>query len=579
MKFTHKYSRMHSVRRRMFRATLIFYGASALFLPPQFAAAQAVPTVPGAADPSRIEPQKPALPSTLTPTPRFSTQGVIPEIDAPKGADTIRFIAKEISFAGMTQFSEADFSSLISPLENKEISLADIYALAGKITLRYKEAGFLLSYAYIPEQQIADGKVIIAVVEGYVAEIITEGTDPNNFITSQYKARITKQRPLKEQTLESTLLRINDLPGRSYRAILHKPEQGSLDRFKLTLVPQKKAPHASLSFDNFSSRYLGPNEINANISASIAPLQQTTLSALNSVPFDRLNYVQLNHSVAAFADATLEATASYAHSKPEFRLEPLDIESTTASFSAGLNYQVLRKRDENLLLGLHAGSRHVTSDIFTNTLLTRDEIRYVKASVSYDIQDSLNGANIVNVDFTQGLPILGASKTGDLNLSRAQAHPDFSKAELSVSRYQSLGKYVSALVQGSGQLSSGQLYASEEFGIGGQSVGRAYDNSEAVGDSGLSGSIELRYQGLRTLQPVNFEPFIFIDSGFVSNTDSAQKGYESLTSTGAGVRFASDIGQSGLVGVAFPLSRNPDAPIYGLGNNGPRILLQFSQQF
>lgn len=550
-----------------------------LLFPASRVMSQIAPTIPGAADPSRIEPQKPALPPAISPAPRFSTQGLIPAVNAPQGADKIRFIAKEISLTGMTQFSEADFSSLISPLENKDISLADIYALAGEITLRYRAAGYLLSYAYIPEQQIADGKVFIAVVEGYVAEIITEGADPNDFVTSQYKARITKQRPLKEQTLESTLLRINDLPGRSYRAILHKPEQGSLDRFKLTLVPQKKTPRASLSFDNFSSRYLGPSELSANVAGSLAPLQQTSLSVLNSIPFDRLNYVQLNHSVAAFADVTIEASASYAHSKPEFRLEPLDIESTTTSFSAGLNYQLIRKRDENLLLGLHGGSRHVTSDIFTDNLLTRDEIRFVKASASYDIQDSWRGANVVNVDFTQGLPILGASKTGDLNLSRQQAKPDFSKAELSISRYQSLSQDFSALIYANAQVSSGSLYASEEFGVGGQSIGRAYDNSEIVGDSGVSGAIEFRYLGLRRLQPINLEPFAFIDSGFISNEDAAQEGFESLTSVGAGIRLASDAGQSGLVGVAFPLSRNPDAPIYGLANHGPRILLQFSQQF
>lgn len=566
---------------RAARFSCLFTGAivAYVFLCAPAAIAQVTPVVPGAADPSRVAPQ-PAVPSpSLAPRTHFSTEGVVPPLNVPKNAGEIQFVARDILLSGVTQFPPEAFSAMTTPLKNTQITLADIYALASQITLAYRKAGYLLSYAFIPDQQIANGTVMISVVEGHIADIVVDGKDPNAFITRQYCARITGEKPLRESTLESNLLRINDLPGHSYRAVLSKPQSSELDAFRLTLIPHKKAPSARLGYDNFNSRYLGPSELNAQASASLAPLQQTSLSVLNSIPFDRINYVQLTHSVAAFADVTLDATASYVHSKPEFRLEPLDIESSTSTFSAGINYQFLRQRDENLLLGFHAGSRHVTSNIFTNTLLTRDEIRTVKASLSYDVQDKWQGANIINVDFTQGIPILGSSRQGDNSLSRAQARADFSKAELTITRYQSITENFSALVQGSGQLASSELYASEEFGIGGQSFGRAYDNSEIVGDNGLVGSLELRYHGLRKLQPINLEPFMFVDSGFVTNLDAAQEGFQSLTSIGTGVRFASNHGQSGLVGVAFPLSKNPDAPLYGLENHGPRILLQFVQQF
>lgn len=91
--------------------------------------------------------------------------------------------------------------------------------------------------------------------------------------------------------------------------------------------------------------------------------------------------------------------------------------------------------------------------------------------------------------------------------------------------------------------------------------------------------IELRYTGLRTLQPVNVEPYIYIDSGFVTNFDAGQTGRESLTSAGGGLRFASIWGQSGMVGLAFPLSRPVAAPIYGQTASSPRILAQVAQSF
>lgn len=63
--------------------------------------------------------------------------------------------------------------------------------------------------------------------------------------------------------------------------------------------------------------------------------------------------------------------------------------------------------------------------------------------------------------------------------------------------------------------------------------------SEIVGDRGAAGMLELRYTGWRTLQPVNFEPFVFYDIGFVTNQDSAgQDTRSSLSSAGVGMRFA-----------------------------------------
>lgn len=184
---------------------------------------------------------------------------------------------------------------------------------------------------------------------------------------------------------------------------------------------------------------------------------------------------------------------------------------------------------------------------------------------------------MINATLTQGLGILGASSDGARNLSRAEAQSDFTKLELSASRLQTLDDDWSALVQASGQIASGPLYASEEFGYGGQIYGRAYDSSEVVGDGGAEAAIELRYTGFRTMQPINVEPFVFYDYGFVTNEDAAQANFDSLSSAGGGVRFASIWGQAGMLAVAFPITRESNAPTYGL--DSARILFQVAHNF
>lgn len=559
-------------------ATLSLIATTLVVLAPLAVQAQ---VLPGAAEASRVRPEERLLatpPRTSVPIINPDASG--PPVTAPEGAENVMLTLKRIELDGNTVFSEADLSPLYAKYLGQEVSLKRVYQIAARITRHYREAGYLLSYAYVPDQEVADGTVTIAIAEGYISDVRIEGEDKNARITRKYTERLKAERPITDKTLESVLLRLNDLPGTSYRSVLLR-EPGALPgQATLSLVPSAEKARASIGFDNFGSRYLGPNELTATYSDSLFPLQQPTLVALTSMPTDELNYGSIGHSIVVAPDLTLEGTGSLTRSNPGYTLEPLNIDSTARTFGIGLNYQAIRQRNENLLLKLRTEFTSVDSDLLGNTALTRDKIRVARASASFDNSDVWGGSNLVNFTLSQGLDLFGSSEEGDLNLSRSEAKPDFTKAELSLVRLQELASEWAILGQVAGQWASGPLYASEEFGVGGQNYGRAYDTSEIVGDEGASGLLELRYTGWRTLQPINFEPYAFYDIGIVTNQDVAgQAEHESLSSAGAGVRFATTYGQSGMVGLAFPLTRKISAPIYGQGENSPRILLQLSHTF
>jgi len=203
----------------------------------------------------------------------------------------------------------------------------------------------------------------------------------------------------------------------------------------------------------------------------------------------------------------------------------------------------------------------------------------VKASANFERADSWRGVLNAAFTVTQGIDGMGSSEPGDISVSRVQAKPDFTKAELSVSRMQAITDDWSALLSASGQYASGPLYSSEEYGYGGQSFGRAYDSSEITGDHGVSAAVELRYSAWSTPEPVGIEPYVFYDMGVVWNDDIAQPSRDSGMSAGAGVRATTDFGMSGNLGLAYPLTREISAPIYGSHTQGPRVLLQIAQSF
>lgn len=534
--------------------------------------------VPGPADVGRIKPEEKYRPPNRARDQQISIPSGALMTPTPQGAKNVQFVLKDMRIVGATAFSTAQLADIYTPYLNRNITLDVVYAMANTITERYRDAGYFLSLAYLPDQRAGNGVITLQVVEGYIGTVELPKTMPGHSVIQAYIDRLTAQKPLSAQALESFLLRLNDLPGYSISGTLSSLDGAKDGAVKLTLAVADKAGRGQISFDNFSSRFLGPNEVTATYTKSLIPLQQTTVSGLTSLPMDKLTYATVEHAIVIAPDVTLDVTGSYTKASPGFTLAPFEIESDSMFLSAGLNYQWIRQRQENLSLKVTIDSRNTNSDLL-DTPFTRDRIRSLRMSANYDTVDNWRGYNIVNLRFSQGIDGLGASKKGELNLSRAQAEPDFTKAELSMTRLQGITNDWSLLMATSAQAATGPLFSAEEFGYGGQGFGRAFDASELTGDQGVAGSLELRYGGWGDWQPLSISPYAFYDIGRVWNDDIAQIKRESGASAGFGVRTTTDFGVNGNIGLAWPLTRDIATPIYGQGSSGPRISLNISKDF
>jgi hemolysin activation/secretion protein len=538
--------------------------------------------IPGPADAGRIRPEEKLIVPDRSQDRQVTVPAVSPAAPIPEGARKIHFTLNSVNIEGATAFTPEELADIYASYIGKKISLDTAYAMAGAITERYRDAGYFLSLAHVPNQSIKKGVIILRVIEGYIGKVELTEEVGDNHVVQGYIDRLTAQRPVKSDEVESFLLRLNDLPGYSFRAVLSPMGKNEEGPTKLILKPAEKDGRGSISFDNYSSRFLGPNELSASYSTSLLPFQQTTVSALTSLPADKLRYGTLGHTVVIAPELTLELNGGITKAYPGYTLKSVDIDSTATSASLSLNYQWIRQRQENLALKFMFDGRDVVSDIL-GTPLTRDHIRAVRAGATYDASDDWRGYNIANVTLSQGIDGLGASQKDDINLSRPGAAPDFAKLELSLSRLQGITDDWSLLVAASGQLAPGTLYSSEQFGYGGQAFGRAYDASEITGDQGIAGSLELRYSGLNELmgvgQALTLKPYGVYDIGAVWNEATGQPKRESGASAGIGLRFDTAWHQTGNIGLAWPLTRDIATPVYGGGANGPRILLQIGQEF
>ena len=532
--------------------------------------------VTGPADAGRIEDRLPGIPEPTAsePTPE---EHVLPPIHAPEGSKALTFTLHSVTVDDMHALDEAEVQKIYMPYVGRVITLDTVWLIAQQVTDLYHAKGYFLSQVTVPAQQLGEGNVHLHAVEGYIGEVVFDDPLSDKPIVRDWIERLKSYRPIKQQQIESVLLQLNDLPGLNVRSVL-EPIPGETDgAVRVTLVREKIAAHGQVGFDDNGSRYLGPYELSAQYDASFIPLQDTQLGVMGALPLEKMRYGSIHQEIPLYPSLSMELYGSDTMANPGYTLSPSQIDSDSLLLGIAFNYQWVRQRQENLSTRVALESRDTAADIL-GTPLTRDHIRVLRAGVTYEKYDNWDGNNLATLTLSQGIDGLGASPAGSQDLSRAQATPDFEKAELLLTRVQSLGEDWSAVASASGQWASGPLFSSEEFGYGGQAFGRAYDDSEITGYRGVAGTMELRYMSLPEFAGISSIPYGFYDIGEIWNDDVGQVPSASGSSAGAGIRFSSTIGISANFGLAFPLTKPIDTPLYGNGKN-PRYLIQLMYGF
>lgn len=527
-------------------------------------------TVPGSADAARVEERiQQALPKNRAEAP-LKVEGAAP-FTAPAGAEKMLFTLKTVEIEGQTVYAQSEIEKLYGSKVGSKISLADVYALASQLTAKYRNDGYILTQVVVPPQTISSGVVKLRVVEGRVNQIRIE--DPNrsanNDVISQYASRLKEKGALNNKDLERALLLINDLPGVTARGVL-SPSKEVVGASDLTIFIERDGFDGQVAADNYGSRYLGPWEVTGGVAVnSLLGLNERLSLNLAYAPSDQGIEPELTFgeilgevpvgSYGSMLGLKLGRTAT----EPGHTLEEFNVKGDSQYAGLFVDQPIIRTRDFNLStsLALDVSETQTESDVDTTR---QDNLSVIRAALRTDWVDTLLNAAVTNADIevSQGLSIIGASSKGDTDLSRPDGDPQFTKMTASLSRLERIVDGWALQTSVRGQMSNGALLTSEEFGLGGPSLGRGYDSSELVGDDGLGGSLELQWN-----QPVpvswveDYTLYGFYDVGVVWNDDAttAEGRRESLASAGVGVRTTIMPGTDAGFMLAVPLTRDVEA--------------------
>jgi hemolysin activation/secretion protein len=383
------------------------------------------------------------------------------------------------------------------------MTVGQMQQVANAVTEYYRSAGYVLAQAFIPAQEVDDGLVRIAVLEGTLGNVLVEGNKSysSDLLASPFEELIDA--PVTADGIESAILTASDYPGLSVFGVFRPgTEVGTTDM--VLRVQDERRWALSMRADNHGTRFTGKNRAVVD-------------GALNN-PFgvgDRLSgtYVkQLNPANASFGQVRYERPfwtpglmvgASFSRNPFLVGAEVRDQRISGASTSAEVyaDRALIRSRELNLF-GRVGVRRTQETTAIAKTPIGLDEISYLFGDLRFDSIDSENRAiNAATLGASFGLGDQFGANSRAIATNQAVrprrtggstkvAANDFWVVKASASRFQKITDTISMLARVEGQYSNSLLTSTSQYGIGGPSNVRAYNSSEFLADRALFASME-----------------------------------------------------------------------------------------
>lgn len=462
-------------------------------------------------------------------------------------AKKIKFQLNGVILDGNRVYSTKQLEPLYASDLHKTISVADLFDIVQNITNYYRNNGYILSRAILPPQHVKGGVVKIKIIEGYIDKVTVTG-NPHGAKCAilAFGNKLKECRPLQVSRMERYLLIANDTAGTDVKAVL-SPSKTQIGAADLTLVTQNIPVQGYLSYDDYGTRYIGPQQMTANLQLnSFIRSGDSLLTTFTKTPKGReLTYLDVNYTSLMNTEGVKWLVGvTRAETNPLFVLTEQEISGLNLNYYTTVYIPYIRTRSQSLTwrVGFNYQDSGVNT-LFDQTLYN-DHLRSLDLGMTFNFSDTWYGSNMLSADFRQGLPILGYSS--DYNPDTAQTsrpggRGDYTKLAASLNRLQAIRNSNFSLYGAvNGQWAANPLLSSEQFTFGGSQIGRGYDVAELIGDRGFDGSVEIRYDwNLAKFYIQTIQFYGFYDAGVIWNlkTSPGSPAKQSGTSTGLGFRF------------------------------------------
>jgi hemolysin activation/secretion protein len=419
---------------------------------------------------------------------------VSPESGTPPGetAGTC-FAIHDISLSGTTLINAAAQKKILSQWLNRCLDMAQLSQVTDTVTQWYVERGYITSRAFLTEQDIADGSLVLMVMEGRLQQIRMDDAPP----------RMLK---MTFPGLEGGILNLRDIEqgmeqiNRTRREpvqieVLPGHEQG-WSVVNLTAAPEFPVT-GSVSVDNSGQKSTGTGQLSGSLSLNnpLGLADSWFVSGGRSSDFSSSHDAQ--NVAAGFSLPYGYSLLDYSYSWSSY-LSTIDNNGwpwrstgNTQTHRVGLSHVLFRNGD--IKTALTGGLQHrINRNWLDDVLLQSSSRKLTSFSVGLNhTHKLLGGVATLNPVFTRGMSWLDAET--DHGKRDSEPKSQFRKYSLSASFQRPVADGLWWLSSAYGQWSPDRLHSAEQLSIGGESSVRGFKEQYLSGNNGGYLRNELNY--------------------------------------------------------------------------------------
>ena len=446
---------------------------------------------------------------------------------------------------GLPILQNADFQPVVGKYLGKPLDLNSLNQLVHDVVVYYRQHDRPIVDVSVPEQDVTSGVVQIVATEGRLGKVRFEGNRWFSTSTLSGDVRLHPDDPISGRIVSQDTAWLNANPFRQVDLVYTPGDKpGTTD---IAFKTQDRLPlRGYVGYENSGNQYTGYNRWLAgfNWGNAFGLDQQVNYQFTTNDDYKMYNAQSGSWIIPLPWRHTLTFFGSYSQATPD---------TNNALFTQnGYSWQVSGRYtiplpgtdtfNEEVVLG--ADFKRSNSNLFFggsqvyNTLVDVDQ-----AMIGYNasLTDHYGSTALNSSFFYSPGGITEYNHDAQFESSQAGAKSNYYYALLQLNRITKLPFEFSLATKFMGQVSNSTLIGSEQFGIGGYSTVRGYDERIVNGDSGAVFSNELRtppvsigqlFGDARATDQLQFMGFI--DCGAVTNNKAITGPTSSSTLIGVG---------------------------------------------
>jgi hemolysin activation/secretion protein len=394
------------------------------------------------------------------------------------------------------------------------VTLGMLEQVADQVTDYYRQRGFVLAKAFIPEQKVREGVVTITLLLGYLGDVKLVGAQTYSEDTIRKMFRDVLHQPVNSLQIEERLFYVNDLPGLYVQGVFAPGEQVGDTLLDISTVKEERY-QVNVRADNHGSDVTGEYRV------------YTDFLLNNPLKYgDRLHLAVLG---AFEPETTSYGMARYAGPLGHHRLK-FETGASQNAFASGLG------ADSEI------GGKSTTYDLGANFYFNRSRVKTTSVSLTasrvYSEKEFRGGGTrltidedkIDNVELEYKFDLLNQEKRtvhiGDVRLihtrmrdSRSNYMPedgwliDASYTTMRFLNTSFLHPETRLVLRANGHYAGRRTASINQFSLAGPSRARGYQTNTFYADDGLHLGADLVFQGPDWFGKNNhLQPYLLADA-------------------------------------------------------------------